>query len=256
MKKIIGFILLAIVYTQMVAGNGYYAEFTLTSSGSNTMLNGLMKIYSGIDGNSRSEIKMTIPNSPMANMNIVSIHRKSEPNINYIVDDAAKTYSKSEISKNRGDITDVDDARYDIKIIGSEKVNGYTSQHIKIFRDDRALEDIWLTKEIGDFSGFDMSSSKYSPDSKLLAEMKAKGIEGMMVRMLVETNGSKIQMDLTKFEKRDNASSLFTIPADYKEVNMLDNIMKQMNGPTTDEIMKMTPEERERFLKEMGSKYK
>ena len=256
MKKIISFVFLAIVYGQLLAGSGFYAEFKLTSSGANAAVNGLMKIYSGIDGNSRSEINMTIPNSPITNMNIVSIHHKSEPNMMYIINDAAKTYSKTDISKYRGTTPDADNSKYDIKIIGDETVNGYKSQHVKVFRDNKELEDIWFTKEIGEYSGFDMSSSKSSPDSKLLAEMKAKGIEGLMVRVLVDANGSKMQMDLVKFEKRDNASSLFTIPADYKEVNMIDGMMKQMNMPTTDEIMKMTPEERERFLKEMELKYK
>lgn len=256
MKKIVGFILFAIVYAQMFAASGFYAEFKLTSSGANAAANGLMKIYSGIDGNSRSEMNMTVPNSPIANMNIVSIHHNSEPNMIYIINDAAKTYSKTDFSKYKGTKADADDSKYDIKIIGYETVNGYKSQHIKVFRDNKEIEDIWFTKEIGEYSGFDMSSSKYSPDSKLLAEMKAKGIEGMMVRVLVDANGSKMQMDLVKFEKRDNASSLFTIPVGYKEVNMMDGMMKQMNMPTTDEIMKMTPEERERFLKEMELKYK
>ena len=57
MKKLIGFILSTVLYAQLLAGNGYYAAFKLTSNGSNVAVNGEMKIYSDEDGNSGEDVE-------------------------------------------------------------------------------------------------------------------------------------------------------------------------------------------------------
>lgn len=253
MKKLIQLsICFLFAIQQSFAGTGFYAEYKMSSKLEAQNIVGNMKVYSSSEGNSRSEVNMNVPGSP--SMNLVSLFMKSDPKYIYMLYLNSKSYSKIEINK----YSDVakDDAKYEIKIIGTEKVNGYMSTHIKISRDGKEFEDLWFSKEVPGYKGMNFSSSKYMPSGSLYEQLKGKDIDGMVVRIMAGDAPNSVQVDLVKAEQKELSSSLFAIPSDCKETSMIEGMMKEMNMPTMDELMKMTPADREYWIKKMEQKYK
>lgn len=254
MKKLLTIILL-LASTIAFAAQGYYYEYQLTSAG-NAGVTGAMKLFGTADGNGRSEMQMNMPQMPGGGMNMVSITKAAEPGMVYMLFDKTKTYTKLDITKyaNQGQ---PDNGKYEVIVVGKETVNGYSSTHLKIKYNGKESMDIWTSKDVVDWATTArLKANKYMSDSKLYEEMKAKGAEGFPVRILANEGGQQVQMDLVKAEKKELASSLFEIPADYKEGSMMQGVMGGSNMPSMEEIMKMTPEEREKWMKQMQEQYK
>lgn len=258
MKKIFLAVCLTMATVSTFAAGGFYIEYKMALVDGKEGVSGVVKVYNGGTA-SRSELNMNVPGIPGGGMNMVSIHKESEPAKIYMINDASKTYSVMDVSKFKNAVPNSakTEHEYEVTIVGSETVNGYKSTHVKIKIDGRDAQELWTSKEIASFEKYaQLSSSKYAIDNSLWAALKAKGAEGFPIRMQMQERGGKMQMDLIKAEKRDIAASLVSVPADYKQINVVDGIMKQMGMPTKDDMLRMTPEQREQMMREMEQKYK
>ena len=95
--------------------------------------------------------------------------------------------------------------------------------------------------------------NKYLGGAKFFNALKDKGVEGFVVRMLVKGNrGDQIQMDLVKAEKRNIDESLFSLSGYTKTAGYAPG----SGGMDREQIQKMTPEERQKYIEEMKGKYK
>jgi hypothetical protein len=254
MKKLLTIICL-LASTITFAAQGYYFEYKMTSAGS-TGVNGTMKLYGTADGNGRSEMNMAIPQMPGGGTNMIGISKAAEPGVIYMLFEKTKTYTKMDVNKYANQ-NRTDNGKYEIVVIGKESVNGYNSTHFKVKYNGKETMDMWTSKDVIDWSvTARIRANKYMGDSKMYEEMKAKGVEGFAVRILSKEGEHQVQMDLVKAEKKEIAATLFDIPADYKEGSMMQGVMGGSGMPAMDEIMKMTPEEREKWLKQMQEQYK
>lgn len=254
MKKLLTIIFL-LASTVVFAVQGYYYEYKMSSAG-NAGVGGTMKLYGTADGNGRSEMNMNVAQAAGASINMVAINKASEPGIVYMLFDKTKTYTKVDPAKYANQ-QKTETGKYEVIVIGKETVNGYNSTHIKIKYNGKEAFDMWTSKDVTDWATTArLKANKYTSDTKLYDEMKAKGADGFPVRILANEGGQQVQMDLVKAEKKELAASLFEIPADYKEGSMMQGIMGGSNMPSMEEIMKMTPEEREKWMKQLQEQYK
>jgi hypothetical protein len=253
MKK---FLTLSLIVITCVALNaqGYYIEYKLSSSGSSKgNLSGTMKSYAQ-DGNSRTEMNMNV--AGIGAMEMISLTLKSNPGTVYLLNDKTKTYTEVNTSDNE-EWKDYPQSEYEVTVIGKEKVNGYNATHIKVRRKGSTNDmEIWNTTEITGYADFAALKTKYTGKYNLLKAMQAKGAEGFPVRIRVAEKMYTMQMDLVKAEKRNNPSSLFNLSS-YTKGNGKSITQGNINvQEMIQNIQNMTPEEREKWIKQMEEQYK
>ena len=253
MKKIkfISALILAAFLT--VAQNGASFEFKYTSSKGMT---GNMNVKHSEFG-SKSEVKMQSPKAPGGGMTMVSLIKKDTPDLIYIINDANKSYSEMKKGSSEGK---EDTHTYTVKKIGTEKVAGYNCVHSTVTNEKGEVSEMWMSKDVADYSKYSetFNSSKKFGSGKQELAMKAAGCEGFPVKIIHKAKDQEgdVTMELVKFEKKSFSKSDFEVPAGYT---------KSAGGPagmgmpagmkTQEEIMKMTPEERAKYVEELKKQY-
>lgn len=204
---------------------------------------------------SRSEVNMSSAKAPGGGMKMVSLIKKDTPDMIYMINESNKTYS--EMKKGQGGSYE-DEHTYTVKKIGNETVNGYKCVHSTITNEKNEVTEMWTSKDIMDYNKY---SEVFNNDKKLGSNKREKalkdaGCEGFPVKMIRKTSEGDATTELVKFEKKSYSKSDFEIPAGYT---------KSGSGPTgapavpgmksQEEIMKMTPEERAKYIEEMKKMY-
>ncbi|MCD6011736.1 MAG: hypothetical protein K0Q79_1598 [Flavipsychrobacter sp.] len=226
------------------AKDGVYLEFKITSSS----MNGVSKSYCS-GGDTRSEMTMNAGGG----FSVITLLLNSTPNTVYMLNDRDKTYSEMSMGQSQGENSDRDD--YDVTVVGNERVNNYNSVHIKVKnKRTQKVMDMWLSKDIADYSRYTDVKSQYLGGSGFFNKLKEKGADGFVVRMLVNGEGKeKLQMDLVKAERRDINAALLSL-AGYKK-----SVGAQMPGgytaPSPQDIQNMTPEQRQQYIQQMQQRY-
>lgn len=251
MKKFFSLFFFTITFIILNA-QGYYIEYKLSSSGGDEgNVTGLMKSYAQ-DGNSRMEMNMNV--AGVGAMDMVSLSLKGSPNVVYLLNEKSKTYTELN-STDSEDWKDYPQSEYEVTVIGKEKVNGYNAIHIKVRRKGSSNDmEMWNTTEVSGYADLAALKTKYTGKSNLLKAMQTKGAEGFPVRIRVAEKQYTMQMDLVKAEKRSNPSSLFSLNGYTKGSNTIPgniNVQEMMQN-----IQNMTPEEREKWIKQMEEQYK
>jgi hypothetical protein len=246
LKNIVSLFVL-INFASTVCAQGFYMEFKLTSKNAEGTI-GSVKAYSQ-DGNSRMEMKMSIPNIPTKGIDMTTLILKDNPKLAYMINEQTKTYSENEISTSV-EFRTAKPEEYEVTVVGKETVNGYITTHCIIkTKDGKTQQEMWTTKDIADFASFQKIRTKYS-DQGLFAALEAKGAGGMFVR--IKTLGlSSVQLDLVKAEKRNNPTSLFSLSG-YKKGQSMSGLPANFDA---NKIQNMTPEERQKFMEEMIKQY-
>ncbi len=253
MKKLLSFYLFTVAFIILNA-QGYYIEYKLSSPGGEEgNLSGLMKSYAQ-DGNSRMEMNMNV--AGMGAMDIVSLSLKSSPNVVYLLNEKSKTYTELN-STDSEDWKDYPQSEYEVTVIGKEKVNGYNATHIKVRRKGNSNDmEMWNTAEVSGYADLAALKTKYTGKSNLIKAMQAKGAEGFPARIRVAEKQYTMQMDLVKAEKRSNPSLLFSLNG-YTKGSGSNTIPGNINvEEMMQNIQNMTPEEREKWIKQMEEQYK
>jgi hypothetical protein len=245
-----------IAFTTAIALNaqsGAHIQFKMSSTKGMT---GTMDINHSEYG-SLTEMKMAMPQMPGGEMIIKSLSKKSVPDVSYTIDDKNKTYKEQKKSttapanKEEKDVT--------VKKLGNETINGYKCAHALITEGTNASE-VWNTKDFPDYDKYNeaMSDNKRFGTSKNQKALKDAGCEGFPVKMIKKgVDGTdEMSMELVKFEKKSFSASDFEIPAGYTKTEAPANPYGAPAGmKTQDEIMKMSPEERAKYIEELKKKY-
>ena len=221
---------------------GAYIEMKLSSSG-NASFSGNFKMYAQ-DGNARTEMKMVVPQLPGGGMNLTMLKLKTDDSNIFMLNEKDKTYSEYSITGS-DDYKDYQQNEYEITVLGKEKVNGYNTTHVKVKVKGHSYEqEMWTSTEVANYNNFTAVKSKYWGKDNLNKALAAKGAAGFPVRILVDENRQKVQMDLVKAEVRTNPASLFTLSGYTKSKGM-----ELPGGVQMQELMEQlknaTPEERE-----------
>jgi len=227
------------------AQTGVYFHYKLSSSEGAT---GTVSIYFS-DGNSRSETSMNIPQMSNGGFSRTSIVQKAIPDTMITLDDKAKTWSKREIRKKTDNNPDADNIT--VKIIGTEKLGGYTCIHSQVTQNNKVSE-FWTTKDIPDYEKYAAAhqGSRYMGRGNTDAALKKAGADGFLVKTFSkDQRGVETSLELEKFEKQDVPKDKFTIPAGYTKTEAAPAGAGQ--GVDYSKLKDMTPEERQKFIEKM-----
>lgn len=227
-------------------------EMKLSSTG-NTSFSGTFKIYAQ-DGNARTEMKMAIPQMPGGGMNLIMLKLKADDSNVFMLNEKDKTYTEYSTTNN-DDYKDYPQNEYEVTVLGKEKVNGYNATHIKVkVKGHNYEQEMWTSTEVENYPNFASVKSKYWGKDNLNKALAAKGAAGFPVRILVDENRQKIQMDLVKAETKNNSASLFSLSGYAKSKGM-----ELPGGVQMQELMEQiknaTPEEREEMMKQLQKMY-
>ncbi len=247
--KLISALTLAVLFA--AAQNGSYFEYKITSAKG---MNGTSATKYSEYG-TMSTMNMSSPKMPNGGMTMTTLIKKDSPDMFYMLNDKAKTYS--EMKKGANGNHD-DNATYTVKKVGNESINGYKCVHATITNDKGSSEDVWNTKDIPDYGKYDeaLSHNKQMSSSKRQQALKDAGCEGFPVKMTKKGNDDEdTSMELQKMEKRSYSKSDFEIPAGYTKSAGMGAPGGIPGVKTQEEIMKMTPEERAKYIEELKKQY-
>ncbi len=253
MKNILS-IAAALTISVAAAQNGASMEFKYTSSSG---AGGTMLMKHSEYG-SKSEVNMKSAKSPAGGMKMTSLIKKDAPDIIYMINESGKTYSEMKRSTAAGN--QEDKHIYTVKKLGSETVNGYKCIHFTVTNEKNQESEMWTSKDIMDYGKYSeafKNSDKFG-SSKQDQAIKAAGCEGFPVKMMkkAKDNEGDVTMELVKFEKKSFSKSDFEIPAGYTKSGGPGASPMGIPGmKTQEEIMKMTPEERAKYIEEMKKMY-
>jgi hypothetical protein len=255
MKRALIIILTLFSATFMQAGT--YVEFKMTGaagSKNDPGIQGTMKAWYQ-DGNTRSQMQMEMPGGMgrmpgMPDMgNMIMLLLRDQPDKTFMLDEKNKTYS--EIFKNQGKKDQEED--YEITIMGQEKVNGYSTTHIKALSKgpSKAEMEWWVSKEVAGYEEMKNFRSRQFNTSDMYKSMKSKGVDGFPVKMLMGGRGRNremvMEMNLVKAEKMDMPESRFSLDGYTKR----EDSPFMPGGMDPEKLKNMSPEERMKFIQEM-----
>lgn len=109
----------------------------------------------------------------------------------------------------------------------------------------------WVTKDLANYADYSKIKSKYTGKNNLFAALKAKGVEGYPVKIKSDEHGKGLIMEVVKAEQKSNPASLFSLSGYTKSRGMDAGNMQEM----MQNIQNMTPEEREKWMKQMQEQY-
>jgi hypothetical protein len=234
----------------------YMKKLTLSIIALTKGMSGTMDVNHSEYG-SLSEMKMAMPQMPGGEMIIKSLSKKSVPDVSYTIDDKNKTYKEQK--RNTTALANREEKDVTVKKLGNENVNGYKCAHAFITEGTNTSE-VWNTKDIPDYDKYNeaMSDNKRFSTSKHQQALKDAGCEGFPVKMIRKgvNPDDEMSMELVKFEKKSFSASDFEIPVGYTKTEAPANPYGASAGmKTQDEIMKMSPEERAKYIEELKKKY-
>ncbi len=231
---------------------GTYIEMKLSSNG-NASFSGTFKMYAQ-NGNSRTEMKMIIPQLPGGGMNLTMLKLSTDNANVFMLNEKEKTYTEFSAADDE-EYKDYPQNEYDVTVLGKEKVNGYNATHVIVKVKGRNFEqEMWTSTEIANYNNLTAVKSKYWGKDNLNKALSAKGAAGFPVRILVEENRQKIQMDLVKAEARSNPASMFSLSGYTKTKGMELPGGVQMQE-LMDQLKNATPEEREEMMRQLQKLY-
>lgn len=214
------------------SGKDMFYEYKLTASSKEMSIQGDTKIYISAKGDMRGEMNMASSfKGNSSSMPIVTIGHANKPDESIYIDDSAKTYSYNHF--NDSDFNTGEKIKtISVAKVGEEKILGYNSVHARVitqksigdFYNDVDTLDIWGSDDVPFlaavkdlFQKFEAKTGNmmYSPD--VVNQLKQMGCDGFMTKLEIHSKRSSTSEVLVKVEHRDLSSSMFQVPAGYKE---------------------------------------
>jgi hypothetical protein len=262
--------LLTILATASLTAGSAFAQFEgeidmkITGQGGMT---GTGKVFVSRVG-SRTEMDMQTANMPMR---MVSLMKFSVPDVMYHINDKAKTYSEMDLKKVRESAVKMKAKKepYNAKVLGSERVLGYSTKHVLLSQPgDRSEMEVWTTKDIMGLSYESMRGlmrrGAGDDDGSMMKALRDAGADGFFVKMVSREKGKTeplMTMELTKAEKRSLPASTFEIPSGYTKQEGMMGAAGVVSPEAAEQMRKamenMTPKQRkqmEEMMKQQQSR--
>jgi hypothetical protein len=218
---------------------------------------------------SRTEMDMETARMPI---HMATLMKFSAPDVMYLINDKSRTYSEMDIRKTREQAAKMagakDQEAYSVKVLGSERVLGYSTKHVLLSRpSDKSEMEVWTTKDLLGLSYETMRGLMRrgaQDEGSMLKALRDAGAEGFFVKMVTREKGKAeplTTMELTKAEKRSLPGSLFEIPPGYTKQEGMMGAAGVVSPEAAEQMKKamenMTPEQRrqmEEIMKRQQSK--
>jgi hypothetical protein len=204
---------------------------------------------------SRTEMDMETARMPI---HMTTLMRFSTPDVMYLINDKARTYSEVDTKKAREQAAkmagDKDKEAYSVKVLGSEKVLGYSTKHVLLSRpSDKSEMEVWTTK---DLLGLSYESMKglmrrgAQDEGSMMKALKDARAEGFFVKMVTREKGKTeplTTMELTKAEKKSLPASMFEVPTGYaKQEGMMGAAMENLTPEQKKQMEEMMKQRQHR----------
>lgn len=260
--------LLTILATASLTAGSAFAQFEgqidmkITAQGGVT---GTGKVFVSKVG-SRTEMDMEAARMPM---HMATLMKFSTPDVIYLINDKARTYSEMDIKKTREQAAKMAGAKnkeaYSAKVIASERVLGYSTKHVFLSRpSDKSEMEVWTTKDLLGLSYETMRGlmrrGAGDDDGSMMKALKDAGADGFFVKMVTREKGKTeplTTMELTKAEKKSLPGSLFEIPPGYTKQEGMMGAAGVVSPEAAEQMKKamenLTPEQRKQ-MEEMMKK--
>ncbi len=221
-------------------------------------MSGLGKMYVSRVG-ARSTMDLKTAKMPMK---MTTLMRFANPDVMYMINDEAKTYSELNLKEVRASVSKMKSEKepYTVKVLGSEKVLGYSTKHVLLSRPgERSEIEIWTTKDILGLTYESMRGlmrrGADQDDGTLVKALRDADAEGFFVKMITREKGKPeptSTMELTRAEKKSLPASLFEIPSGYTKQEGMLGAASVMASPEQQEQMRkamenLTPEQRKQI---------
>jgi len=212
---------------------------------------------------SRSEMDMQTPNMPV---HMVTLLKFSNPDVLYLINDKARTYSEMDTKKAREQGAKMvgvkEKEAYSVKVLGSERVLGYGTKHVLLSRPgDKSEMEAWTTKDLLGLTYESMKGLMRRPaqdEGSMMKALKDAGAEGFFVKMVTREKGKTeplTTMELTKAEKKSLPASLFEVPAGYTKQEGAMGAAGAVSPEAAEQMKKamenLTPEQRKQMEEAM-----
>jgi hypothetical protein len=148
------------------------------------------------------------------------ITKASQPDQAYVINHQAKNYSIVNLKTAAENAMLLDfDSNYTLTRLGKENIKGYSCQHILLKSTTEKLE-LWVTRDLGDFSTFRILQSQNPrlSNTQLSKKLSSEGIEGFPVKILQYNDNGTYMMELVKIWPKTVPPSQFAVPAGYLKV--------------------------------------
>lgn len=259
MKPFLRLALAALLALPLAAAAQWEGSFDMKLSGKD--VTGSAKALVGKAG-SRMQMEMTpVAGKGAGGMKMTVISRTAEPGVSYIVNDEHRSYARIDVKDLEKQVPAAErEKKWTVKRLGSDKVAGYGCERALVTQEGSDTEnEVCVTKELGGTAGMLNTGRRGSSGAELEKTLKANGLEGMPVRMIIRKKGeaeATMTWELVKAEKRPVPASALEVPAGYKETSMMGTMISPEQQKQLDDAMKnMTPEQRkmmEQMMKKQG----
>lgn len=142
-----------------------------------------------------------------------------DPRKAVLVNDAMRAYSEIDLG---GAAADTSGGKYELKVIGKEKVLGYACTHLTLTR-PKELVDAWITQELPDafrvLRKLQQANPQYGAADAFRA-LEAAGKAGLPMRCIVVRDGQRVTTEVRKIERRTVPASWFAVPAGYAKSDL------------------------------------
>jgi hypothetical protein len=179
-------------------------------------------------GEGRSEMEMPIPG--VKSGKIVSIARIGQPRYSIQLYADSKTYGLTVIDTSL--INGIKES-FQITRVGTENVGGYSCTHVKmvtttgsgLFK-SKSEEDIWTSTSVPGYALYKRLVGVSGIKPQMMQALDQAGAGGFFVKMTSASKDYSMTMMLIHAEEKNNAASLFEIPAGYTKTD--ENMMQHM----------------------------
>ena len=253
MKSFLRLSLAALLALPLAAAAQWEGALEMKISGKD--VNGTSKALVGKAG-ARMEMEMTNPQLKQAgqgSMKMTVLSRATEPDVSYLINDAQKSYARIDLKEMEKMVPKAErEKKWTVKRLGPDKVAGYGCERALLAQEGSETEqEVCVSKEIFGSAGRFRAGRRDPSSQGLEKALKANGLEGMPIRMVVREKGkadAQMTMELVSAEKRSLPASTFQVPPGYTETSMMGTMMSPEQQKQMDDAMKnLSPEQRKRI---------
>jgi hypothetical protein len=210
----------------------------------------------------RMQMEMTnaqLKEAGQGSMKMTVLSRTVEPDTSYLINDAQKSYALIDLKAIQEMATKSErEKKWTVKRLGADKVAGYACERALVNQEGSETDnEVCVSKEIMGSAGLFNAGRRDASEQGLEKALKANGLEGMPIRMIVREKGkaeATMTWELVKAEKRPLPASTFEVPAGYRETSAMGVMLSPDQQKQMDDAMKnMTPEQR-KMIEEMMKK--
>jgi len=187
------------------------------------------------------------------------LSRAAEPGVSYLINDAQKSYARIDLKEMEEMVPKAErERKWTVKRLGAGRVAGYACERALLAQEGSDTEqEVCVSREIFGSAGLFSAGRRDASSQGLEKALKANGLEGMPIRMVVRPKGkddAQMTMELVSAEKRNLPASTFQVPAGYRETSMMGTMMSPEQQRQIDDAMKNLSPEQRKMIEEMMKK--